>query len=324
MLAPALFAGPASAPPVGAMTAASVSTGPVTGPALHWTYLAILWCATLRSSCSCPRSMLRRQPARRAHGPEVRVSAGLWLLAVGRGSWLCLSPLLCPVLACCPAGGVGSLWLGLLPLCGLWPGLLAAYRCSRPLAFYAAAGACLCGRWPPAAPYVWSLADCGLCSFFACAGPWPILNISRLPVAAGLGASCSHARQFQRAWARRPRRLCGGTSGGPLPVEAPPASAPSLSFLLPEGWWSNEDLLPAEWESFSGGFLAAAVQLPRRAVLLCAQLIVLTVCRGCYDLCGNAPPSSFELVIYGCSRSSGYCFLQPGPCRGAVCCGPPV
>ena len=78
--------------------------------------------------------------------------------------------------------------LGLLPRCGLWPGLLAAYRCSRPLAFYAAAGACLCGRWPPAAPYVWSLADCGLCPFFACAGPWPILSISRLPVAAGLGA----------------------------------------------------------------------------------------------------------------------------------------
>lgn len=75
----------------------------------------------------------------------------------------------------------------------------------------------------------------------------------------GAAGKRRHNRERQRAWAKRPRPLCGGTVQGPQP-EGPPPAGPadtipvlSLSDVLPDGWWSSEDLLPAAWESLSGG-----------------------------------------------------------------------
>ena len=66
-----------------------------------------------------------------------------------------------------------------------------------------------------------------------------------------------HLQEQQRAWAKRPRWLCGGDAAGERPDGHPAAGAPdlslgSLSHILPEGWWTSEDLLPTAWESLSG------------------------------------------------------------------------
>ena len=80
------------------------------------------------------------------------------------------------------------------------------------------------------------------------------------------GQRCSigrrrHNQALQRAWARRPRHLCGGQARGSWPPGPPPAS--SFRFVLPDGWWSTEDLLPAAWESLSeAGMIAAATLIP--------------------------------------------------------------